>query len=76
MRLTYLESKALAALQTESYANGHDFGVLEQVDWPDRRQLGALVTTLQVKGVITEVAKTVVDGQTITQYVLADDCRG
>jgi hypothetical protein len=72
LSLTALERVLIPLLQEESAANGHDFGVLEQVRWTDRRQLGGVITSLQAKGVITEVDKTVVDDQTITQYVLAD----
>lgn len=76
-KLTALESAALAALNEASRENGHDFGLLEQTVWPDRQQLGALLTSLQAKGVVTEVARTEVinDNERYTQYVLAEGYR-
>lgn len=72
--LTDLEQKALAALQASSSDNGHDFGIMEEVEWKgSRKQLGALVTTLQQKGVVIEVAETIrIERRPITQFVLAD----
>ena len=69
--LTSLELQALVALNAESESNDHDFGVLEYVDWPNRKQLGGILTSLQQKGVVTSVDITKVDGASITQYVIA-----
>lgn len=74
MQLTSLESKALAALFTESSMNGHDFGVMEDVVWEgDRKQLGGLVTQLKAKGFITSIAEPhkVNGDEVVTQFVLA-----
>lgn len=73
VKLTKLEQEVLESLIPESESNGHDFGVLEMVRWPDRRQLGAVITNLQKKGVIVDFGKTEVDGGIVTQYVLADE---
>lgn len=72
--LTALETAALAALNKDSETNGHDFFILEYVEWDDRKQLGGLVTSLQAKGIITQIAKhTVNDNEIITQGVLAEE---
>jgi hypothetical protein len=78
--LTDLEQKALAALQQNSRdmtGSEMSFGVMEEVSWTgSRKQLGALVTTLQQKGIVEEVVKTKVDrNTTVTQFVLADAYR-
>lgn len=73
MKLTKLEQKALTALQASSRANGHDFGLLETVKWDgDRKRLGALVTSLRKKGVITSIDEAETDEARYTQYVLAE----
>jgi len=76
--LTRLEHNALAALVTESAGNGHDFGLVECVEWSgSRKALGALITSLQNKGVITSIDTVEVNGgprrggERYTQYVLA-----
>jgi hypothetical protein len=68
---TKMEIEALKALVPESSANGHDFGLLEAVVWPDRQQLGGLVTSLRQKRAITSLDETICDGKVWTQYVLS-----
>lgn len=77
MELTELETKALAALNEDSRGNGHDFGVMEFVEWDgSRQQLGGLVTSLQAKGVLHMEAPHKVNGnETVTQYVIAPEFR-
>jgi hypothetical protein len=72
---TELETQALAALNIESDSNGHDFGVLEYVEWADRQQLGGLLTSLQQKGAVTGVDTVTVGDDVLTQYVLAEAVR-
>lgn len=65
------EKAVLPALQAESAANGHDFGVLEMVPWPDRSQLGGLVQSLMKKGVIVDIDRQQINWrEKVTQYVL------
>lgn len=75
INLTPLETAALAALNKDSETNGHDFFILEYVEWDDRKQLGGLVTSLQAKGIIFEVTKTVCNDETITQGIIAESFR-
>lgn len=73
MNITHLENEILPLLIQESASNGHDFGILENVKWNDRKQLGGVVSSLQAKGFIVEIEKAEVDGQTFTQYVLSSN---
>lgn len=77
IELTSQEQEALTALKAASERNGHDFGLLEDVVWAgDRQVLGALVTNLVKKDVITDIDHVDVNGgpkrggQRYTQYVL------
>jgi hypothetical protein len=51
-QLTDLETQALGALFLSAAGNGHDFGIIEEVRWDDRKALGGLITSLQAKGFI------------------------
>ena len=71
--LTELEKKALAALQDEQMENDNCFGLVESVAWEgDRKQLGALITSLQKKGYFESIDFVKTD-QIYTQYVLAEN---
>lgn len=50
--LTTLEQQAFAELVNVANGNGLDFGIVEEVVWSDRQALGALITSLQEKGLI------------------------
>lgn len=76
--LTSLEASALRALFDESAANGHDFGCIESVVWPeDRKALGALVTNLSKLDLVTVYPREAVNGgprfggHFVTQFVLS-----
>ena len=71
--LTELEQKALEALQDEQLANDDCFGLVEMVEWDgDRKQLGALITSLQKKGYFESIDFVTTD-QKYTQYVLTEN---
>lgn len=71
--LTELEIKALEALKTEQLCNDDCFGLVEMVEWEgDRKQLGALITSLQKKGYFKSIDFVKTD-QTYTQYVLTEN---
>lgn len=72
IEMTPLETLALARLNEESEANGHDFGVMELVDWKNRNQLGGVVTSLLKKGILESVDEVqYIDGEAVTQYYIA-----
>lgn len=52
--LTTLEARALASAWNSSAGNGHAFGLTSQikVDGCDQQQIGALITSLQNKGIV------------------------
>ena len=71
LNLTELERSALWALAVEHYLNGNDFGVIESVDWSDRKQLGGLITSLNKRGVFEEIYYPyIVNEDRVTQYKL------
>lgn len=73
VQLTPLEAQVLNALNEESEANGHDFGVMELVEWKNRNQLGGVVSQLLQKGVLDLVDDTMkIDGEDVTQYYIND----
>lgn len=74
---TGLEKKALKAIIAESASNGHDFGVLNYVEWSgSRKQLGGIFTSLNAKGVVISVDETTVGGEKLTQYTLSPEYTG
>lgn len=73
--ITNLEYELLFRLMAESESNGHDFGVVENIEWPDRKALGGLISSLRKKGFIVEIDSTIVDDQKVTQYVLNDSIK-
>ena len=71
--LTELETKALEALKEEQLSNDDCFGLVEMVVWEgNRKQLGALITSLQKKGYFESIDFVKTD-QTYTQYVLTEN---
>lgn len=74
VNLTALESEILKKLQRESLFNGHDFGVVSNVQWNNPMQLGGVLSSLFRKGVIVDISPVSIIGEgEITQFVLADE---
>lgn len=84
IKLTDMEKKVFAKLVLSSEANGHDFGMLEDLfgntEWqgelPDgitAEQARALVTSIQNKGLITVYGPEKVNGRYwVTQFVITE----
>jgi hypothetical protein len=73
MNLTTLERKVLKALVRSSDGNGHDFGCIEDVRGVvGKAQLGALITSLQKKGVIRVYEPVRTESGLWTQFKLID----
>lgn len=78
VKLTALELQALAPLYAASSANGHDFGILDEVQWErGPKSMGGIVASLMKKGVIKYCVRTdgLADGSAaaqLTQFAFAD----
>lgn len=73
LNLTTLERSLLVALVKSSEGNGHDFGCIEDARGVvGKAQLGALVTSLQKKGVIRVYEPVRTDSGLWTQFQLLD----
>lgn len=70
--LSNIETDVLEKLLDESSNQGHDFGLLEEVEWDDKYQLGGVFTNLQKKGIVISVDK-VKTNRNWTQYVLCEE---
>lgn len=73
VHLSNIETDVLEKLLDESSNQGHDFGLLEEVEWDDKYQLGGVFTNLQKKGIVISVGNK--PGRTCnwTQYVLCEE---
>jgi len=75
-KLTELESKLLTELIAglmDGFGNG-SFGLVEEIEWTDKKQMGGVLTSLQNKGYIESIdIATINEGEKFTQYTLNED---